>query len=271
MLSPEEYAELRRREAIAAAEEAKAATELATRLKREAAAVTTVGVVDEEADEARMAVAEIKRKLDTDHLRVVDLFNRWDKDKSGAIGKAELKLALSSIGYSGEIDKVWRLLDVDGTGKIELNELQHAVAASGSSSGKRRPANEKTPGASPTRLEDAQQAAAAANAANARAAAAEAAALEAEAVVTTNRAVNSCSSRASPFSFRSLMSHRLGPSEVGHTVWSAAASRAGALAEGTRDLIVASGTINIVPSGRSPGSNRSAAREAEERASSRFR
>ena len=157
----------------------------------------------EEADEARMAVAEIKRKLDTDHLRVVDLFNRWDKDKSGAIGKAELKLALSSIGYSGEIEKAWRLLDVDGTGKIELNELQHAVSASGSSSGKRRPANEKTPGASPTRLEDAQQAAAAANAANARAAAAEAAALEAEAVVTTNRAVNSCSSRASPFSFRS--------------------------------------------------------------------
>ena len=87
-----------------------------------------------------MAIAAIKRKLETSvpKLRVVDLFKRWDKDKSGAMSKAELKLALSSIGYEGDIEKAWPLLDADGTGKVELNELQRHVAAAGI---KRRPAS----------------------------------------------------------------------------------------------------------------------------------
>ncbi len=66
-----------------------------------------------------------------DHLarmasRVADLFDEYDADKNGLIDRREFRAACLSLGITypaAVIDQVFALLDEDGSGQLEHNEV----------------------------------------------------------------------------------------------------------------------------------------------------
>ena len=69
--------------------------------------------------------------------RVIDIFRRWDTDLSGAIDKKEWRKGLLHIAQSkdaevppvAEIDALFDALDADGSGELELKELERILRA----------------------------------------------------------------------------------------------------------------------------------------------
>lgn len=59
--------------------------------------------------------------------RVVDLFRKWDEDRSGCIDKREFERAIESIGFGhverDDVDAVFDALDGDRSGRLEYAEL----------------------------------------------------------------------------------------------------------------------------------------------------
>ena len=79
------------------------------------------------------AVTKMRATLAANRSRVRDLFREWDVDGDGTIGKDELALALSKLGYSDlspkTIDVIFGLFDTggNGDGRIDYEEMYGQV------------------------------------------------------------------------------------------------------------------------------------------------
>ena len=74
--------------------------------------------------------AQLSALLQRHHTRVIDLFRVLDKDSDGEVTKAELAIALASLGVSvssAELNSLFQELDPDRSGGIVLRELQSAM------------------------------------------------------------------------------------------------------------------------------------------------
>jgi Ca2+-binding EF-hand superfamily protein/predicted esterase len=64
--------------------------------------------------------------------RLVDLFKKWDEDKSGTVDKNEFFKAVRALGFPVEqvdTDEVFKSLDIDGSGSLEYSELVERLRA----------------------------------------------------------------------------------------------------------------------------------------------
>ena len=69
-------------------------------------------------------VGRVKDKLTQKLGRVPDIFRALDKDRSNTISASEFRVALASLGFTGEAaDEVWAVIDADGSGEIVYHEL----------------------------------------------------------------------------------------------------------------------------------------------------
>ena len=119
----------RLREQREAEEAARRAAEEAARLAAEEEARFQAEVAAERARKSDPSNT-LKSALVGDYARVMDLFRSWDKDADGTIGKKELRLALTKLGYEGPPENVGILFaryDADGGGKINYKELHKAL------------------------------------------------------------------------------------------------------------------------------------------------
>jgi hypothetical protein len=61
-------------------------------------------------------------------IRIIDLFNALDQDRSGSVSRAELEAGLRRFGAQGlgehEVEEIVHALDTDGDGEIDLRELR---------------------------------------------------------------------------------------------------------------------------------------------------
>ena len=78
--------------------------------------------------------AILARAIKKSAVRVVDLFQDWDQDRSGGITRKELRSALLGTGMnasSAEIDALFQKWDVDRSGSIDYTELNKALKSLG--------------------------------------------------------------------------------------------------------------------------------------------
>ena len=64
---------------------------------------------------------------------MVRLFREWDVDGDGRVTKPEFKRALAYLGYKtnkAELDLIFGMMDMDGSGEIEYTELNQLMARS---------------------------------------------------------------------------------------------------------------------------------------------
>jgi len=81
-------------------------------------------------DDDSAPVAQLKRALAGNFMRVVDLFRQWDVDCDGLISTQELRDAIGALRLHGDhhcADALFASLDKDGSGKIEFQELHYAL------------------------------------------------------------------------------------------------------------------------------------------------
>ena len=86
--------------------------------------------VDPETVAAHMA--HIRTVLNANRSRVLDLFRKWDADRSGEVTKQEVREALKGVkGLEElpphEIDALFHKLDIDGGGSVEFKELNRVM------------------------------------------------------------------------------------------------------------------------------------------------
>ena len=66
--------------------------------------------------------------LSANAVRVVDLFREWDADGNGVVTKAEFRKAMPLLGLKDvpkkDIDAVFDSFDPDGSGELEMKELE---------------------------------------------------------------------------------------------------------------------------------------------------
>jgi hypothetical protein len=66
-------------------------------------------------------------------IRIIDLFNALDQDRSGSVSRAELEAGLRRFGAQGlgdhEVEEIVGALDTDGDGEIDLRELRVGLRA----------------------------------------------------------------------------------------------------------------------------------------------
>ena len=90
-------------------------------------------VVSTERDEVDGSIqATIVAALRKQAQRVMDLFKKWDVDKSGTVDKAEFRRALRALKIAGsddEFDALHESWDADGGGTIEYGEILKALHA----------------------------------------------------------------------------------------------------------------------------------------------
>ena len=68
--------------------------------------------------------------LQANHMRVMDLFRKWDTDGSGSIQKKELRKAIAALGHNEPetgIDELFDSIDAGGNGAIEFKEFHRAI------------------------------------------------------------------------------------------------------------------------------------------------
>lgn len=71
-------------------------------------------------------VRTLKDYVKSKNLRLLDLFNQFDKDKSMSVSRDELKQGFKSINLplsDKQLDGFIRALDIDGDGEIDYNEF----------------------------------------------------------------------------------------------------------------------------------------------------
>ncbi|MEC7000337.1 MAG: EF-hand domain-containing protein, partial [Actinomycetota bacterium] len=73
----------------------------------------------------------LKDALARSSERVVDLFKKWDEDKSGSVDKREFTRAVRALGFGhisdADAGKVFDSLDADRSGKLEYKELNEML------------------------------------------------------------------------------------------------------------------------------------------------
>ena len=100
---------------------------LSDKQRLEASALQGVALV--EGDAASVA-EQLLQALDTNLIRIIDLFREWDDDDSGTISKKEFRRALPGLGLkvSKEVaDALFDSFDPDHSGSIDYNELHRAI------------------------------------------------------------------------------------------------------------------------------------------------
>ena len=69
----------------------------------------------------------LRESLTSQASRVIELFERWDEDGNGLISRAEFRRGAYELGYVNntpvEIDNLFDVFDVDGSGAISFQEL----------------------------------------------------------------------------------------------------------------------------------------------------
>ena len=87
----------------------------------------------EELDRLQM---ELHQALQNAHVRVIELFNKWDEDHSGSVSRKEFRKGVAAflLLQSGGIemshtaaDALFSRFDVDNSGEIEITELRRAL------------------------------------------------------------------------------------------------------------------------------------------------
>jgi Ca2+-binding EF-hand superfamily protein len=71
-------------------------------------------------------VVHLKCMLAEDKGKVIDMFRKWDASGDGRIHQVEVRCALLWLGYEATTDEVsslFKVLDLDGYGSIEYNEM----------------------------------------------------------------------------------------------------------------------------------------------------
>ena len=77
----------------------------------------------------------LRNMVETNHVRVRDLFKAWDEDKNGKVNKKEFRKALIALGIEAnkeQMDLLFDQLDRDGNSCIDYNELHSACEEDGS-------------------------------------------------------------------------------------------------------------------------------------------
>ena len=79
-------------------------------------------------------VAEVRRTLlevlNSDQMRVLDLFRAWDVNGDGLVGKQELRSALAGLGIEAPaqvVDALFGMLDTDNDGMLQYRELNASL------------------------------------------------------------------------------------------------------------------------------------------------
>jgi Ca2+-binding EF-hand superfamily protein len=70
--------------------------------------------------------AELRRVLQANAVRVIDLFRQWDEDGDGTISRSEFARAVPALGIEAPeavVDALFDSFDPDGSGEIEYTEL----------------------------------------------------------------------------------------------------------------------------------------------------
>ena len=91
------------------------------------------------ADSDENIVEQIKRILEENHVKLIDLFREWDADGNGAIDKKEFRQAVAALGYDAPrnyVDEVFQVINSSGSGMIEYNELKEALSTHSKKTGK---------------------------------------------------------------------------------------------------------------------------------------
>ena len=73
---------------------------------------------------------QLRRILQRNLLRMVDVFRRWDVDGSGEIDADEFYEAICALGYDvppAEAERLFESFDLDGSGTVDYRELQAAL------------------------------------------------------------------------------------------------------------------------------------------------
>ena len=68
----------------------------------------------------------MKAYVKSKNLRLLDLFNQFDKDKSQSVSREELKRGFKSIDVplsDKQLDNFLREMDIDGDGEIDYSEF----------------------------------------------------------------------------------------------------------------------------------------------------
>ena len=69
---------------------------------------------------------QLRDALSKHAVRVIDLFREWDKDETNSVDMKEFRKAMRELGCQSpqeEVDALFRSFDTDGSGQIELPEL----------------------------------------------------------------------------------------------------------------------------------------------------
>ena len=73
---------------------------------------------------------QLRRILNENSIKLIDLFREWDDDGNGALDKKELRHAIAALGYKApkkEIDAFFESIDDDENGWIEFAEFKAAL------------------------------------------------------------------------------------------------------------------------------------------------
>eukprot|EP00928_Gymnodinium_smaydae_P083223 TRINITY_DN6646_c0_g3_i1.p1 TRINITY_DN6646_c0_g3~~TRINITY_DN6646_c0_g3_i1.p1 ORF type:complete len:2452 (-),score=696.63 TRINITY_DN6646_c0_g3_i1:107-7033(-) len=82
------------------------------------------------ADDEVPVRAQLREYLDTNLIRVLDLFRKWDDNGDGFVSKKEFLRALMGLGLDAPAEEVSSLFDefdVDGSGRIEYEEMDRLL------------------------------------------------------------------------------------------------------------------------------------------------
>jgi len=75
---------------------------------------------------------ELQEALASSKKALLERFIEWDTDKSGALDKFEFYRAVKSMGFQDakpeHTSQLFEMLDVDGSGQIEYQELSRKLA-----------------------------------------------------------------------------------------------------------------------------------------------
>eukprot|EP00966_Prymnesium_polylepis_P135405 3130038-Prymnesium_polylepis.1 len=119
----------RLRAAKAKAEEERLRAEKAEAAKRKTGSKVLAGTVLDE--DSELGVAEQLRKaLSQNAVRVIDLFREWDENGDGQVSKAEFRRAMPMLGLDAPkiaVDGLFDSFDPDGSGTIDMKELQRML------------------------------------------------------------------------------------------------------------------------------------------------
>ena len=73
---------------------------------------------------------QLRRILQQNRVRVMDLFREWDVDGDGVVTPSEFRGALLALGYEAdrhEVDQLFDAFDVDGSGRLDFGEVHAAL------------------------------------------------------------------------------------------------------------------------------------------------